>query len=142
MGALGECAGDGLLVVVWFAPPTHALLIPARLSRPPVASPIPDAHTPPALRYTLGYGAAFAYPNLRTPPAHGAPVIHARAAFLFDPVSGTLFYQKNANAVYPAAGLTKIMTLLLALDTPDLDQPSLLAPMPPRWSIARIAPCA
>lgn len=111
-----------LLVVVWFAPPTHALLIPARLSRPPVASPIPDAHTPPAVRYALRYGSAYAFPNLRKSPAHGAPVIHARAAFLFDPVSGTLFYQKNANAVYPAAGLAKIMTLLLAMDTPDLDQ--------------------
>ncbi len=50
------------------------------------------------------------------------PAIQARAAFLFDPQRGWIFYQKNPDASRPSASLTKIMTLLLATNSGLLDQ--------------------
>lgn len=112
-----------LVATVWFAPPTHAILAPPALSRPPVAPQIPDTHTPPSVHYTLRNGSLWTYQNLRVTSARGAPAVRARAAFLLDPQTGALYYQKNANVAYPVAGLAKIMTLLLAMDAPSLDQP-------------------
>ncbi|MGH7647727.1 MAG: proline racemase family protein, partial [Gemmatimonadaceae bacterium] len=65
----------------------------------------------------------WAYPNLRLVSERGAPSVRARAAFLFDPQAGVVYYQKNADTAYPVAGLTKIMTLLLAMDSLNPDQP-------------------
>lgn len=124
----GSALVVALAAVVWFTPPTHALLIPAALSRPPVASPIPNTRTPPIIHYSLRNGSMWAYPDLRIYSGRGAPTVRARAAFLFDPQTGVLYYRKNANTVYPVAGLTKIMTLLLAMDAPSLDQPVTVGP--------------
>lgn len=48
-----------------------------------------------------------------TPP----PLISARAAFIFDPSSGTVLYQKNPDTRLFPASTTKIMTALVSLDT-------------------------
>lgn len=66
-----------------------------------------------------GYTAA----NAGQPPA-----IQAKAAFLFDPQHGWIFYQKNPDASRPAASLTKIMTLLLATNSGLLDQVVTIGP--------------
>ena len=57
-------------------------------------------------------------------PAAGLqpPAVQAAAAFLFDPQSGLVLYEKNADEQRSIASLTKIMTLLLGADAGDLDQ--------------------
>lgn len=57
-----------------------------------------------------------------------APDTQAQAAYLFDPQSGVILYQKDADTSYPAASLTKVMTLLLAIDSPQLDQTVTVGP--------------
>ncbi len=48
--------------------------------------------------------------------AHAAPEIHARCALLCDLESGQTYYARNADQrAYPAS-LTKIMTVLLAVE--------------------------
>jgi D-alanyl-D-alanine carboxypeptidase (penicillin-binding protein 5/6) len=50
------------------------------------------------------------------------PTVAAVAAYLFDPNSDVVFYEKHANEERPVASLTKLMTLLLASQGGDLDQ--------------------
>src|SRR5262249_4776309 len=49
------------------------------------------------------------------------PAVRAAAAFLLDPERGMVFYQKHAGDARPMASTTKVMTLLLALETGHLD---------------------
>jgi D-alanyl-D-alanine carboxypeptidase (penicillin-binding protein 5/6) len=66
----------------------------------------------------------FASLGLHVSSANGLrpPAIRAAAAFLFDPNRGWVFYAKNADIERPVASLTKVMTLLVASGTGDLDQ--------------------
>lgn len=56
------------------------------------------------------------------------PAVKAPAAFLFDPQRGVLMFQQNSDASYPAASLTKLMTMLVAVDSTPLDQMVLVGP--------------
>lgn len=56
------------------------------------------------------------------------PAVQAAAAFLFDPDRGWIFYQKNADEQRSIASLTKVMTLLVAVDSSNLDQPITIGP--------------
>ena len=51
-----------------------------------------------------------------------SPDILAQSAFVFDPLRGWLFYQKSSDTPRPMASLTKLMTLLLAVEYGNLDQ--------------------
>lgn len=48
--------------------------------------------------------------------------ISAKGAVLFDPVSGEILFDKNAEQKLPMASTTKIMSALLALESGDLDE--------------------
>lgn len=50
------------------------------------------------------------------------PDVSATSAYVFDPEQNWLFFQKDAESQHPMASLTKIMTLLLAAESGDLDQ--------------------
>lgn len=50
------------------------------------------------------------------------PAVQAAAAFLFDPDRGWIFYAKNADEQRSIASLTKVMALLVAVDSGNLDQ--------------------
>lgn len=64
------------------------------------------------------------FPPLRTHIAAGSqpPAIQAKSAFVFDPSTGWIFYEKNADELRSTASLTKIMTMLLAVNSGNLDQ--------------------
>ncbi len=63
-------------------------------------------------------------PNAATP----APGVQAQAAFLFDPDTSSILFQKNANDQHPVASLAKIMTLLAAVYNGNLDQTVTVGP--------------
>jgi D-alanyl-D-alanine endopeptidase (penicillin-binding protein 7) len=47
--------------------------------------------------------------------------LHSSAVLVMDQVSGSVLYEKNANAVVPIASITKLMTAMVSLDAqPDL----------------------
>lgn len=50
-----------------------------------------------------------------------APSVSAQAAVLYDPLSGTVLYEKNGGEVLPMASTTKIMTALLAFESGQAD---------------------
>jgi serine-type D-Ala-D-Ala carboxypeptidase (penicillin-binding protein 5/6) len=106
---------------------------------------IPHTHEKPraqALARTVGgpdMGQEQTQRNLATRPfaslelhvsANGLrpPVVRAAAAFLFDPNRGWIFYEKNADEERPVASLAKVMTLLVASGTGDLDQSMTIGP--------------
>ncbi|HEX9037751.1 MAG TPA: hypothetical protein VF808_12270 [Ktedonobacterales bacterium] len=75
---------------------------------------------------TLHFGAVSPLANLTLhTSANGspAPLIQAKAAFLYDPANGWILYEKNSDQPRSVASLTKIMTLLLAVTSGSLDQP-------------------
>lgn len=45
--------------------------------------------------------------------------VNAKSAILMDPVSGKIIYDKNANEKLPPASVTKIMTMLIAMEEID-----------------------
>jgi D-alanyl-D-alanine carboxypeptidase (penicillin-binding protein 5/6) len=49
------------------------------------------------------------------------PAVNALAAVVIDEASGAVIYDKGAHAALPPASLTKIATLILALERGDLD---------------------
>ena len=51
--------------------------------------------------------------------------INARSAVLIDKATGTVLYEKNPNEAYPPASVTKIMTMLLAMEAIDSNRISL-----------------
>src|SRR5437867_5119534 len=55
-------------------------------------------------------------------PAPAVPAIRARAAILLDLDSGTTLYARDAQGRFPPASLTKVVTVLTALDVLALDQ--------------------
>ena len=55
-------------------------------------------------------------------PAPAVPAIRARAAILLDLDSGTTLYARDAQGRFPPASLTKVVTVLTALDVLGLDQ--------------------
>lgn len=65
-----------------------------------------------------------------TVPVNGQqpPAIQAASAFLFDPGRNLVFYEKNSDMDRPIASLTKVMTLLVASGTGNLDQPVTIGP--------------
>src|SRR3989440_9630462 len=56
------------------------------------------------------------------PPAPAVPAIRARAAILLDLDSGATLYARDAQERFPPASLTKVVTVLTALDVLGLDQ--------------------
>ena len=50
------------------------------------------------------------------------PGVTAKAAYVFDPDLGFVYYAKDADAELPMASCTKVMTLLLAVERGKLDQ--------------------
>lgn len=46
----------------------------------------------------------------------------AKAAVVYDPVSGEFLYEKNADTRLPMASTTKIMSALIALESGNLDE--------------------
>jgi serine-type D-Ala-D-Ala carboxypeptidase (penicillin-binding protein 5/6) len=50
------------------------------------------------------------------------PAVEAAAAYLFDPNSDLVFYEKHADEERPIASLTKLMTLVLASEAGNLNQ--------------------
>lgn len=53
----------------------------------------------------------------------GDPVIQSASALVADQVSGSVLFEKNANAVVPIASITKLMTAMVALDAkPSLSE--------------------
>ena len=137
MRRLGIIAG-GLLTLIaliasslWFIPSTHAALFPSQAQTNAPGSTASGSGPGGASIHALHYDAGQPFATLQThTTANGtpAPSIQATAAFLFDPARGWLLYQKNADTSYPAAGLAKVMTLLLALDAAPLDEVVTIGP--------------
>ncbi|SCJ53859.1 D-alanyl-D-alanine carboxypeptidase dacC precursor [uncultured Clostridium sp.] len=55
----------------------------------------------------------------------GNIVVEARSALLMEPVSGTILYEKNIDEKFAPASVTKIMTMLLAMEAVDSGKISL-----------------
>jgi len=135
---LGMIAGAVVVVVALIAsalllnPQTREALIPSSAPAASVAgasSAVGLAHG--AFQQPLHEGAELVFSNLRPYISTGgaqSPDVQASAAFLFDPQRGVILYQKNADTSYPAASLTKVMTLLVAIDSPQLDQETTIGP--------------
>ena len=51
-----------------------------------------------------------------------APTIHGKSAIIMDADTGTVLYEKNADLTSEPASVTKVLTLLLAVERLDLDQ--------------------
>ena len=49
--------------------------------------------------------------------ASGIPRLHVKAAYVEDVASGRVLFQKNPERVYPIASLTKLITVMVLLDT-------------------------
>ena len=80
---------------------------PAEIA-PPSVSPMPVAWA----------GA----PHPRLPVLPPVPALNARAAVLMDEASGVVLFDKDAHSPLPPASLTKIATLILALESGRLDE--------------------
>ena len=52
----------------------------------------------------------------------GIPAVSAKSSVLFEPVTKSFLYEKNADMRLPMASTTKIMTALLAIERLDLDE--------------------
>lgn len=140
LGERRQLARIGLLVVATLVllavitsallmiPATHdALFPPARALASAPNYTLSAPGTPhSASQHPLRYNVSKPFLNLRPETAVSgspAPATQANAVFLFDPQRGEILYQQNADTPYPAASLTKIMTLLVAVDSSQLDQP-------------------
>ncbi len=131
---LGMIAG-GLCVLVaivfaalWEIPSTHAALFPQAPESAAEAAQNAQAGSSINGR-ALHVGSLVPFSSLQTYAASSAaPAIQASAAFVFDPQRGVILYQKNPDATYPAAGLAKVMTLLIAVQSAPLDQMVTIGP--------------
>ena len=56
--------------------------------------------------------------------------LNCRSAILVEASSGTVLYEKNADAAYPPASVTKIMTILLVCEAIDDGSVSLTDKVP------------
>ena len=134
---LGLIAGGAILFIALIAsalllnPQTHAALFPPNAQTLAAHSSSASDLAHGAFQQPLHEGAEVAFSNLRPAVFTGdaqPPDVQAAAAFLFDPQRGVILYQKNADSSYPAASLTKVMTLLVAMDSPQLDQETTIGP--------------
>ncbi|KAB3527370.1 D-alanyl-D-alanine carboxypeptidase family protein [Alkaliphilus serpentinus] len=73
------------------------------------------------LCYTIIFTMVFALASI---PVHGDEPfdINAKAALLIDQSTGTILYEKNIHEAFPPASVTKIMTMLLAMEAIDSDK--------------------
>jgi D-alanyl-D-alanine carboxypeptidase len=112
-------------------PSTRAALFPQASHASAPSAPLTASGPYGASNQALHYGASLPFTTLQTHvSASGAPApsIQAESAFVFDPERGWILYQKNADTSYPAASLTKVMTLLVAIDSAPLDQEVTIGP--------------
>ncbi len=56
------------------------------------------------------------------PTATDCPNLTAQGAAVYDPTTGEFFYEKNADGSVPAAFTVKVMTVLLAMESLELDE--------------------
>ncbi len=59
--------------------------------------------------------------------------ISAKAAYVFDYHTGAVLYQKNALAKLPIASLTKLMTIAVAMQSPDFNKPITITAQDKLW---------
>ncbi|MFI6506990.1 D-alanyl-D-alanine carboxypeptidase family protein [Streptosporangium sp. NPDC050855] len=95
-------------------------------ARPALAHPAAGGRGAPAPITAPAALAAFSAPAASAPAAAGerrgeAPAVPGRAAYLFDPVAGTVHLSRQAAKRMPVASLTKIMTTYVMLRTARLD---------------------
>lgn len=50
------------------------------------------------------------------------PILTAKAAIVYDPINGSIIYQKNIHEKLPEASLTKLMTALIASELYDMSE--------------------
>lgn len=59
----------------------------------------------------------------RAVDADGDPIVRSASVLVADQSSGTVLFEKNANAVMPIASITKLMTAMVVLDAkPDMTE--------------------
>jgi len=112
-------------------PQSREALFPSSASARLVGPSSPSELIHGAFQQPLHEDALLAFSNLRPyVSSSGAqpPDVQATAAFLFDPQRGVILYQKDADTSYPAASLTKVMTMLVAMDSAQLDQEVTIGP--------------
>lgn len=63
--------------------------------------------------------------NVLEMPAEGSLDVQAKSAVLMDVATGTVLYEQNAHEELPPASVTKVMTMLLALEAVERGQFSL-----------------
>jgi D-alanyl-D-alanine carboxypeptidase (penicillin-binding protein 5/6) len=63
----------------------------------------------------------FYYPSAKNNPLT-PPLISAKAAFVYDPESGSILYEKNSEQTFPQASLTKLMTAIVAMESYSLNE--------------------
>lgn len=66
--------------------------------------------------------------------SRSGPGVHARSAVVMDPSSGTVLYGKNPHLRLPPASTTKVMTVLIALETLPLNKPVFVGSQ--AWGVA------
>ena len=86
----------------------------------------------------------FEYNQAEQQTRENTPVIGCRAAYVADPVSGKVFFEKNAHAKMYPASTTKILTALLVLENCDVNDTvtvskSAVAMVPSGYSTAGLA---
>lgn len=115
VAALSVCALTVALSGCSMAAPASS---PSSPSSPPLASA--------ANAIVQVQGALQTQQQAQTAPANaipaGAPTVGARAAYLMNADTGTVYYALNANTEMPMASTTKVMTALVALRFGKLDQ--------------------
>lgn len=57
-----------------------------------------------------------------------APQFNAKSVLVYDPFSDLNLYEKNQNEELPIASLTKLMTAVVATESPDFDKPITITP--------------
>lgn len=110
------------------APRAFAVLLLATLVAPPTmtvgeaaaATSSSDLHSAPAQPASTARKSGRRVRRARRTPPGG---VWARNAVVFDPATGDLLYEKNAERSVPIASLTKLMTIMVFLEqSPDLDR--------------------
>jgi serine-type D-Ala-D-Ala carboxypeptidase (penicillin-binding protein 5/6) len=63
-----------------------------------------------------------AAPAAQTVPETSGIVVEARSALLMEPMTGKILYEKNSHEKFAPASVTKIMTMLLAMEAIDSEK--------------------
>lgn len=112
-------SNQSAIIVSMFAESFVALasLLTFREARMPVAQPMVTQSLPVA-RYIPG-----PQPPVKKDLTSFGVETTARAAVVMDVTSGEILYEKNAEAIYPIASLTKLITAMTLLDQkPDMSE--------------------